>query len=34
MFLRYNIHKYTWPSPDGKMHNQIDYVLIKDGIQV
>ena len=28
MFLRRNIHKYTWTSPDGKTHNQIDHVLI------
>jgi len=28
MFLYRNIHKYTWTSPDGKTHNQIDHVLI------
>jgi len=28
MFPQRNIHKYTWTSPDGKTHNQIDYVLI------
>jgi hypothetical protein len=28
MFLHRNFHKYTWTSPDGKTHNQIDHVLI------
>jgi hypothetical protein len=22
------VHKYTWTSPDGKTHNQIDHVLV------
>jgi exonuclease III len=34
MFWHQNIHKYTWTSPDGKTHYQVDHVLIGDSIQV
>jgi len=34
MFPHRNIHKYTWTSPDGKAHKQINHVLIGDGIPV
>ena len=28
MFPHWNIHNYTWKSPDGKTHNQIEHVLV------
>jgi hypothetical protein len=31
MFPHRNMYKYTWMSPDGKTHNQIDHILV-DGL--
>jgi hypothetical protein len=28
MFPHCNVYKYTWTSPDGKTHNQIDHILV------
>jgi hypothetical protein len=28
IFPHHNIHKYTWTSPEGKTHNQIEHVLV------
>jgi hypothetical protein len=28
MFSIRNIYKYTWTSPDGKTHNQVDHILV------
>ena len=29
MFLHQNIHKYSWTSPNGNAHNQMDNILIE-----
>jgi hypothetical protein len=28
MFSHCNIHKYTWTTPEGKMHSEINHILI------
>jgi hypothetical protein len=28
MFTHRNVHKYTWTTPDGKTHTQIEHILI------
>jgi exonuclease III len=27
-FSHHNINKYTWTSPEGKTHNQVDHILV------
>jgi hypothetical protein len=34
MYAHRNTHELTWTSPDAKTRNQIDHILIGDGIQV
>jgi hypothetical protein len=29
-----NIHKHIWKSPDERTHNQVDHIMIGEGIQV
>jgi hypothetical protein len=33
MFLP-KVHAFTWASPDGRTHSQVDHPLIKEGIQM